>query len=168
MGLLTRTRLLVVLLACSLLGAGFAAWKLSATSGSAPAPQAFQYLDVSACLLTGPQGVTPGSPAAPVWASLEAASQRSHVMVSYLPDIAPASPRVLLNSLVQRRCGVIITTGAPPALVVAAARANPSQRFVLVADSPATAAPANAVVVSSADAAARIGSVVRTLETHVG
>ncbi len=170
MGLLTRTRLLLALVACSLLGAGIAAVVLFTGSGSAPAapPQARQYLDVSACLLTGPRGVAAGSPAASVWASMEAASLRNHVMVSYLPDIAPAKPQVLLNSLVQRRCGVIITTGAPPGLVVATARANPSQRFVVVADAPGTAAPANAVVVSSADATARIGSVVRALETHEG
>lgn len=168
MGLLTRTRLLFALVAGSLLGAGIAAGVLLTGSGSAPAPQARQYLDVSACLLTGPRGVTPGSPAAPVWASMEAASLRSHVMVSYLPDIAPQKPQVLLDSLVQRRCGVIITTGAPPGLVVAAARANPGQRFVVVADAPGTAAPANAVVVPSADATSRIGSVVRALATHEG
>src|SRR5579864_5913718 len=139
MGLLTRTRLLLALAACSLLGAGIAAGVLLTGSGGAPpTPQARQYLDVSACLLTGPRGVTPGSPGAPVWASMEAASLRSHVMVSYLPDIAPAKPQVLLNSLLQRRCGVIITTGAPPAVVVATAWANPSQRFVVVADAPGT------------------------------
>lgn len=170
MGLLTRTRLLLALVACSLLGAGIGAWALLSTgSGSAqPVAQARQYLDVSACLLTGPQGVTSGSPAASVWASMEAASLRSHVMVNYLPDIAPAKPQVLLDSLVQRRCGVIITTGAPPALVVATARANPGQRFVVVADAPATATPANTVVVSSTDATARIGAVVRALETNEG
>ena len=135
-------------IACLGLAAGAAAWAL--WPRPAVVPQARQYLDVSACLLTGPQGVVPGSPSAPVWTSMEAASQATHVMVSYLPDMGHGDVPVLLSSLVQRRCGVIVTSGATPAQVVVAARANPHQKFVLVTGSTAAGVPGNTAVVSPA------------------
>ena len=127
------------------------------------APQARQYLNVTACLLTGPRGVLPGSPAASAWAAMERASPATHVMVSYLSATAPADVTVLLNTMVQRQCGVIITDGASPAQVAPTARANPRQRFVLVASLDTAAVPANAVVVSAAAAPARIDQVLRAL-----
>jgi hypothetical protein len=130
----------------------------------AAVPQARQYLDVTACLLTGPDGVGTGAPAAPAWTAMEKASLASHVMVSYLSATAPADVTVLLNTMVQRQCGVIVTDGASPAQVASAARANPRQRFVLVASSGAVSAvPANAVVVSTAAAPARIDQALRAL-----
>src|SRR5581483_7883862 len=66
----------------AVVAAALTGWALR--PGPAPAPQARQYLDVSACLLTGPRGVTPGAPAAPTWAAMEKASLTTHVMVSYL------------------------------------------------------------------------------------
>jgi hypothetical protein len=129
----------------------------------APAPQARQYLDVTACLLTGPRGVVPGAPAAPAWAAMEQASLATRVMVSYLPATGAADVAVLLNTMVQRRCGLIVTDGASPAQVARAATANPHQRFVLVASVSAAALPANAVVVSAAAAPARIDQAFRAL-----
>jgi hypothetical protein len=130
-----------------------------------PAPQARQYLAASACLLTDPGGVVAGSPGAPVWAAMESASLASHVMVSYLSDTGPSGVMPMLNTLVRRQCGVIITAGAPSGAVIAAARANPHQRFLLVlaADGAVAKAPPNAAVVSSAVAAARIGQAVYAL-----
>jgi hypothetical protein len=147
---------------CVAAAAALAVW-LFASGSPAPAPQARQYLNVTACLLTGPQGVTPGSPAAPVWASMETASVQSHVMISYLPEIPPENVKVMLSTLAQRRCGVIITAGAPADAVLSAAEANPGQRFLLVTDTTAGPAPANTTVVSSAAAASRAGSAVRAL-----
>lgn len=137
----------------------------------APAPQARSYLNVTACLLTGPRGVTPGSPAAPVWASMQATSLTTHVMVSYLPDTRPADVPVMLNTLIQRRCGVIITTGAAPDQVIQAARANPRQRFLLVAGSDGAGGsgisglgtPANAVAVTAGRAPAQISQAIHAL-----
>ena len=129
----------------------------------APAPQARQYLDVTACLLTGAGGVTPGAPAAPTWAAMEKASLSTHVMVSYLPATVPTDVPVLLNTLVQRRCGVIIADGASPAQMARAASANPHQRFLLVSSSGTAAVPANAAVVSAAAAPARIDQAFRAL-----
>jgi hypothetical protein len=145
----------------AVLAAALAGWVL--WPRPAAAPQARQYLDVTACLLTGPGGVTPGAPAAPTWAAMEKASLTTHVMVSYLPATAPDEIPVLLNTMVQRRCGVIITDGAPPGQVASAARANPRQRFLLVGSADAAAVPANAAVVSTASAPARIDQALRAL-----
>lgn len=71
----------------------------------------------------------------------------------------------MLNTLVQRNCGMILATGSASSQVLAAAKANPHQHFLLVT-APGTAAAAatsNTVVVSQADAAGRIGQVLRSL-----
>jgi hypothetical protein len=147
--------------ASAVLAAALAAWAL--WPRPAPAPQARQYLDVTACLLTGPRGVVPGAPAAPAWAAMEKASLATHVMVSYLPATGPADVAVLLNTMVQRRCALIITDAASPAQVARAATANPRQRFVLVASVSAVTVPANAVFVPAAAAPTRIDQALRAL-----
>jgi basic membrane lipoprotein Med (substrate-binding protein (PBP1-ABC) superfamily) len=128
-------------------------------------PHARQYLSVSACLLTDQSGIVAGSPAAPVWSAMESASLSTHVMVSYLPATGPSDVTPMLNTLVQRKCGVIVATGAASSEVIAAGKANPHQRFLLVAapGSAASAAASNTVVVSQADAAERIDQVIRSL-----
>jgi basic membrane lipoprotein Med (substrate-binding protein (PBP1-ABC) superfamily) len=156
-------RIWLALLALVVAGAGTAAWLL--WPRSAPAPQARQYLNVSACLLTDPRGVVPGTPAAPVWAAMESASQTTHVMVSYLPDTGPADITPMLSTLIERQCGVIITTGADASQVISAAKADPNQHFLLItaAGAAITAAPANAAIVSPATAADRIDQTIRAL-----
>jgi hypothetical protein len=128
-------------------------------------PHARQYLSVSACLLTDQAGIVAGSPAAPVWAAMESASLATHVMVSYLPATGPSDVTPMLNTLVQRRCGVIIATGAASSEVIAAGKANPHQRFLLVAapGAAASAASSNTVVIPQSDAAGRIDQVIRSL-----
>ncbi len=158
-------RLLAAAAAVALAAAGIAAWAL----WPRPAvPHARQYLNVSACLLTGQAGITPGTPAAGVWAAMESASLATHVMVSYLPAAGPSDVTPMLNTLIQRQCGVIIATSAATAGVVAVGQANPHQRFLLVT-APGAAAPAaspNTVVVSQADAPARIHQVIRALAAN--
>jgi hypothetical protein len=148
-----------------LAAAGATAWV--AWPRPAATPQARQYLSVSACLLTGSGGVLPGTPGAPVWADMEKASLATRVMISYLPETGPGVG-VLLNTLAERRCGVIITTSAAPAQVTAAAKASPHQHYLVVASgsaagpaSPASAAVANVVVVSAVAAPARIDQAFR-------
>ena len=135
---------------------------------SVPVPQPRQYLNVSACLLTDPDGVVAGTAGAPVWAAMESASVATHVMVSYLPDTGASDVTPMLNTLVQRRCGVIITAGATAGAVIAVAKANPHQHFLMVLPAggflPRT--PSNAVAVSSAAAAARAGQAVRALASQ--
>jgi len=67
----------------------------------------------------------------------------------------------MLNTLVQRNCGVIIATAAATSAVFDAAKANPHQHFLLV--TAAAAATSNTVVVSQSDAAGRIDQVIRSL-----
>ena len=146
--------------------AGVTAWML--WPRPAAAPQARQYLNVSACLLTDPKGVAPGTPAAPVWAAMQSASLATHVMVSYLPATGPADVKPMLNTLIQRQCGVIVATGTATAGVVEAGKANPHQLFLLVT-APGSAAPAatpNTTVVSMAAAPGRIDQAIRALAAH--
>jgi hypothetical protein len=145
---------------------GSAPWPFRSSRPPAGAgPQARHYLDATACLLTGPGGIAPGTPGAPVWKAMQAASLATHVMVSYLPDTGPSDAAVLLSTLADRRCGVIITAGTASAKVITAARARRQQSFVLVA-APGPAIPAgppNAVIVSPAGAPARVGQAIRVL-----
>jgi hypothetical protein len=156
-------RLAGAILAVAVAGTAALVWAL--WPAPTAAPQARHYLNVSACLLTGPAGVTPGSPAAEVWSAMESASLASRVMVSYLPDTGPADVTSMLNTLIQRQCGVIVTAGMPARKVLTAARAHPRQPFVLVtaAGSVAVPAPGNTVVASPATAPARIGRAIRAL-----
>jgi hypothetical protein len=142
------------------------AWMLWLRPATVSAPRARQYLDASACLLTGANGVTPGTPGAQAWKAMQSASLASHVMVSYLPAAGPANAPALLNTLVERRCGVIVVTGASRAQVASAAKANPGRRFVLVTSGTAAgpaAVPLNTAVVPAAAAPGRIDQEVTAL-----
>ena len=102
-----------------------------------------------------------------IWlaAAMQSASLATHVMVSYLPDGGPGDATDMLNTLAERHCGIIIATGTAARPVLAAARAYPHQRFLLVAAHPtAGAAPTpNAAVVTVADAPQRIDQAIHTL-----
>jgi hypothetical protein len=130
------------------------------------APSTRQYLDTSACLLTGADGVTPGTPGARVWQEIESASAASRVMVSYLPVAVPADASAMLNTLVERRCGVIIVMDASRIQVASAAKANPGHQFILITSSTSAgpaAVPPNAVVVPAAGASRYIDQAVSAL-----
>jgi hypothetical protein len=142
------------------------AWMLWPRSAIVAAPRTRQYLDTSACLLTGADGVTPGTPGAQAWRAMESASLASHVMVSYLPVAGSADAPAMLNTLVDRRCGVIVVTGASRAQVASVARGNPRHQFILVASSAVAgpaAVPPNAVVVPAGDASGRIDQEITAL-----
>ena len=142
------------------------AWLLWLRPAAVTAPTTRQYLDTSACLLTGADGVTPGTPGARAWSAIESASLASHVMVSYLPAAGPADAPAMLNTLVERRCGVIVVTGASRAQVASAATANPGHQFILIASSAVAgpvSVPPNAVVVPPGDASGRIDQEVTAL-----
>ena len=146
--------------------AGIAAWAL--WPRPAAVAHARQYLDVSACLLTDPGGIAPGTPAAPVWAAMQSASLATHVMVTYLADTGPADIRPMLNTLIERQCGVIIATGTATPGVIAAGKANPHQRFLLVT-TPGAAAVAgtpNTAIVPAAAAPGRIDQLIRALAAN--
>lgn len=131
-------------------------------------PHARHYLDVAACLLTTSSGIAPGAPGAPAWAAMQTASLDTRVMVSYLPEPRPADTAVMLATLTERQCGVIIVAGPAPAQVFKAAKAHPHQRFMLVAALGAADAgvPSNTVVVSAASAPKRIDQALHALAAH--
>ena len=141
-------------------------WVLWPRPAIVAVPRARQYLNVSACLLTGSNGVNPGTLGGQAWHAMESASAASHVMVSYLPGTGPAGVPAMLNTLVERQCGVIVVTGASPIQVTRAAKANPGRRFILVTSSIAAgpaAVPPNAVVVPAAEASGPIATEVTAL-----
>jgi hypothetical protein len=150
-----------------LVAVGWMLWpRPAAVTGPSAAASTRPYLDTSACLLTGTEGVTPGTAGARVWQGLESASAATRVMVSYLPVARPADADAMLNTLVERRCGVIVVMDASLVQVASAAKANPGRQFILVASSTAAgpaAAPPNAVVVPAADASRRINQAVTAL-----
>jgi hypothetical protein len=148
---------------CALAAIGLAVWAL--WPAPAAPPQARRYLDVSACLLTSASGVAPGTPAASLWASMQTASLATHVMVSYLPDTGPADVEPMLNTLAERRCGVIvITASAEPGQVIKVAKANPDQQFLLVSSAHSgQSASGNAAVVTPASAPARVSQAIHAL-----
>jgi hypothetical protein len=100
---------------------------------------------------------------------MEQASAATRVMVSYLPAMSPgADVPVLVNTLVQRRCGVIVVAAdIPLAPVSQAAKSNPHQQFLVITSAgvagPPAGVSANAPVVPAADAAGRIGQALRAL-----
>lgn len=154
-------------------GAGVAAAAVGAAAWlwwpqPAVTPHARRYLDVTACLLTTPSGIAPGTPGAPAWAAMQTASLDTHVMVSYLPEPGPADTAMMLATLTERQCGVIIVAGPAPAQVFKAAKAHPHQRFMLVAalGTAAAAGPSNTVVVSAASAPKRIDQALHALAAH--
>ncbi len=132
----------------------------------APEPQARQYLHVSACLLTDPSGVVPGTPAAPVWTAMQSASLATRVMVSYLPDTGPSDISPMISTLAQRKCGLIITTAAAAARAVSAARDYPHQQFLIITAGGAATAPPNALLIPTAAAPARIAQAIRALSAQ--
>ncbi|QSY48545.1 MULTISPECIES: hypothetical protein [Streptomyces] len=120
-----------------LVGGVIAAVVLSGDDDGDPAPRARQYSAHSACLLTDGQGVT-GREAAPVWAGMEDASLATKAKVMNLPVFGPdttANAVPYVNTLVQRRCDVVIAVGGTP---VAATRdvagRTPKTRFAVVGD----------------------------------
>jgi hypothetical protein len=165
--LVTTGRVRVWLAAAAVvIAAAVAAWGV--WPSPAPAPQARRYLDTSACLLTGPDGIASGTPEAPVWAAMQSASLATHVMVSYLSDTGPADVGPMLNTLIERQCGVIVATSDASADVMTAGKTNPHQQFLLVAATGAASVTgtSNTTVVSQADASGRIDQVIRTLAAN--
>jgi hypothetical protein len=151
-----------LLLAVGIAVAVVVAWALWPRPAATASP-ARQYLNVSACLLTGPSGIVAGTTGAPVWDAMESASLATHVMVSYLPDTSPADAVPMLNALIERKCGLIVAAGVPAGQVIAAADANPHEQFMLVAAMSHSATPPNAVVVSPGSAAAPIDQAIHAL-----
>jgi hypothetical protein len=100
-----------------------------------PATRARVYLDVDACLLTGPDGIAV-APDSQLWTVMEAASVSSRVRVSYLAVTGPATEAnaaPFLGTLLIRGCRVIVAADTPErAAVMAEATGFPKARFVVL------------------------------------
>ncbi len=98
-------------------------------------PRPREYADVTACLLTDQQGVA-GSAAAPVWAAMQGASDRTHGQVRYLAvtgDQSVVNAQSFVGSLVLSRCSVIVAVpGIAADAVRAVAPQQPQQRFLVI------------------------------------
>jgi basic membrane lipoprotein Med (substrate-binding protein (PBP1-ABC) superfamily) len=111
------------------IGSGVAAWMTKRT------PRTRQYTSFSVCMLTDDHGLA-GTQAAAAWAGMQRMSQDTHAMVSYLAVPGPqtvANSLPYMESLVRRRCRVIVAVGKGPlAAVPAAAEQAPRVRFLAV------------------------------------
>jgi hypothetical protein len=138
--------------------AGLLASSLSGCGQSPPAARVRVYADVDACLLAGPGGVS--DPAvAPAWAGMEDVSAAGRAKVSYLTVTGPATTAnalPYLNSLILRKCAVVVAAGGPErAAALADARQFPSVRFVLVGATGAGQVPPNVDALAAQGAGAR-------------
>jgi basic membrane lipoprotein Med (substrate-binding protein (PBP1-ABC) superfamily) len=104
------------LIAAAAIGAGVLA--SSTTPRTTPRPytpvrRARTYSAYTACLLTGPNGITEAA-SAPVWAGMESASDATHAQVSYLALQGPqtsSNAADYINALAMRGCTLILTSG---------------------------------------------------------
>jgi basic membrane lipoprotein Med (substrate-binding protein (PBP1-ABC) superfamily) len=100
-------------------------------------PRQREYLNATACLLTGENGIL-DEPAASTWAVLQEASVATLVQVQYLPVLGPQTTEnatAYLASLTTGQCGVIIATGKPQTdAVTAGAATYTDRRFMTVGD----------------------------------
>ena len=158
-----------VLIAVGVVAVAGGAWTLwPSNTAKAPAPQARQYSNFSACLLTDDVGV--GSrQARPVWAGMQQASAQTSARVSFLEAVGPTDADNIssyLNTLLQRRCNVVLAAGAPQvAAVVAAASSAPGTHFIVVG---APSAGPNVASLAAGGDDAVAGAVARLIDDAVG
>lgn len=95
-------------------------WSLWPSPQPQEPPRARQYLDFTACLLTGERGIAE-TVAAPVWAGMQDASFATHAKVQYLAITGPQTIDngiTFLNSLAQSGCDMIYAAGEIPVATV--------------------------------------------------
>lgn len=113
------------------------------TGKDAVMPTARAYRDVDACLLTDSRGISPGLPAAPVWAGMQDASLATKARSSFLSAMGPdtqANVVPYVNSLLQQHCSVVVAVGSTPVDAVrSVASRQKGVRFVVVGDGVETA-----------------------------
>jgi hypothetical protein len=141
------------------------AWP-SAKSAYDPPTRSRQYVAFTACLLTGPSGLSDAQASA-VWKGMQTASSATRAQVTYLSAGAGQAETVgsvtpFANTLIQQHCGLILAVGAVEVKAAqAVAASNTGEHFVLVGGG--TVAP-NVTVVPSvgvASVSSRVASVVQ-------
>jgi len=110
------------------------AWALWPSS-TPPPPRARQYINFTACLLTGERGISDPD-AAPVWNGLQQASLATKAKVQYLAVTGQQTVDnavAFVATLAQTRCNLIFAAGdVPVASVNQAAPTFPNTRFLIV------------------------------------
>jgi hypothetical protein len=108
-------------------------WALWPTS--TPPPRARQYLDFTACLLTGEQGINEPD-ATPVWNGLQQASLATKAKVQYLAVTGPQTvdnAATFVATLAQTNCDLVFAAGDIPVTSVnQSAPTFPNTRFLIV------------------------------------
>ena len=131
-------------------------------------PRARQYLEYTACLLTGERGLTDAS-AGPVWAGLQDASLATHAKVQYLAITGPQTVDngvPFLNTLAQTGCNLIFAAGDVAVATVDKGATNfPDRRFYPVGGG---SAHANVFPITTTGADGVRGAVSTTLTAAVG
>jgi hypothetical protein len=134
-----------------------------------PPPRARVYTDFSACLLTDAGGVS-GAAAAPVWAGMQAASVKTSGKVSYLAVSGPdtqANAVFFVNTLVQRRCDLILAVGPTEvAAVRTQARTFGAVQFVVVERTAAAGGTSANVSTVEASSDTTVSSAIEALVTR--
>lgn len=129
-------RSLILGAVAALVGAAGVTWLLW-PDPSPPPPRAREYLEFTACLLTGPRGLQ-APDAAPVWAGMQDASVATRAKVQYLSVTDPQTAEnasAFLAGLAEGRCNLVFAAGELPA---AAARKDaaryPGVAFYVLGD----------------------------------
>jgi hypothetical protein len=123
-----------------------------------PATRAHSYSAYTACLLTGPKGLTDPA-AAPVWTALREASTTTEAQISYLTMLGAdttANAEIYINTLALRGCSAILAAGAIPADgALKAAASWPGHRIIAIEPTTSTTKPpANLTVLGQVTPAA--------------
>lgn len=129
-----------------------------------PPARARQYIAFSACLLTGPAGLTDAA-AGPVWSGMQQASVSTRAKITHLAVVGAAetvgSVTPFANTLVQQHCGLVLAVGTVEVQAAqAVAASNTAVDFVLVG---AGSAGGNVAVVPTgkdAQVSSRVASLV--------
>lgn len=107
----------------------------------------------TACLLTGPGGITT-QPASAVWAGMQQATATTNERVTNQPVIGAQSTSnaaAFINTLAVQQCKTIVAVGiAPTAAALARASAYPAIEFITVAAASAANATHNVTHIASA------------------
>ncbi len=139
-------------------------WPSSASVYDPPA-RARQYLAFSACLLTGPAGLSDASARA-VWSGMQEASSATRGKVTYLAAVGAAETvgavTPFANSLVQQHCGLVLAVGAVEVQTTqSVAAVNMGVDFVLVGGGAVARNVAVVPAGAAAQVSARVASVVK-------
>ena len=132
-----------------------------------PVVRARTYSSYTACLLTGPKGLTDPA-AAPVWAGLREASTATKAQISYLTMLGAdttANAAVYINTLALRGCSAILAAGAVPADgALKTAGSWPGHRVIAIEPTSSVAKPpANLTVLGQSASAAALTAQVKAL-----